>query len=99
MGIYFIRFFPEHLLASSMRPRHQGYKDNYNTEVSRELGEVVGHLGTPRRVPNSANGHKKLPTAVSLRMGRQAPLRGKGSQTGGWGKGGAMGEGRRTVTC
>lgn len=37
----------------------------------------MGHLGTPRRVPNSANGHKKLPTAVSLRMGRQAPLGGR----------------------
>ena len=37
----------------------------------------MGHLRTPRRVPNSANGHKKLPTTVSLRMGRQAPLGGR----------------------
>lgn len=54
MGIYFIHLFPEHLLASSIHPRHQGYKDNYNTEDSRELGEVVGRLGTPGGVPNSA---------------------------------------------
>ena len=58
------------------------------------MGEVVGRLGTPRRVPNSANGHKKLPTAVSLRMGRQAPLGGRearledGVRVGQWRRGG-----------
>lgn len=49
-------------MASSLRPRHQGYKDNYNTEASKELGKVVGcTLEPPEGYLTQPNGHKNFP--------------------------------------